>query len=266
MVFGDDAMMSIVIPSHNDLYLHKTIGSLLENARGEIEVVVVLDGYEPASPIIGDPRVRVIRHGRNQGMREAINTGVAASRGEYIMRVDEHCMFGRGYDRLILEEIEDDWVVNLRRFFLDPVKWKVIGNKYIDYEKLFIISKPSGRTKFSALEWWSRSRERRNILLDEDMAMQGSVWCMSRKWWESVIVRLDSEGYGTLYQDTTEMLFKTWAAGGKLMLNKKTWYAHKERTFNRTHNYPGELADASFRFALEKHGEEYERVRAKWMI
>jgi len=62
------------------------------------------------------------------------------------------------------------------------------------------------------------------------------------------------------------MAFKTWRAGGKLMVNKRTWFAHKHRDFNRTHNYPGELADASFRHALAVWGEDYERVRAKWGI
>ena len=62
------------------------------------------------------------------------------------------------------------------------------------------------------------------------------------------------------------MLFKTWNAGGKLMLNKKTWYAHKHRDFNRTHNYPGELSEVVFRFALSKHMEDYLKVRAKWGI
>jgi hypothetical protein len=32
------------------------------------------------------------------------------------------------------------------------------------------------------------------------------------------------------------MVFKTWKAGGKLMLNKNTWHAHKHRSFARTHN------------------------------
>jgi len=259
-------MMSVVIPSHNDLYLHKTVASLLDNAQDEIEIVVVLDGYTPSTPITKDPRVRIIKRWSNGGMREAINDGVAASEGEYIMRLDEHCMVGPGFDRSLLEHIEDNWIVTPRRFFLDPVRWEVMGDKHIDYEKLLIIEKPGGRRKFSAVEWKARTKERAEVLLDETMALQGSAWCMSRKWWDTVIVRLNSEGYGTLYQDTTEMLFKTWAAGGKLMLNKKTWYAHKHRDFNRTHDYPGELANASFQFALEKHGEEYERVRAKWMI
>jgi glycosyltransferase involved in cell wall biosynthesis len=261
------SLLSVVIPSHNDLYLHKTIASLLDNSEGELEVIVVLDGYDPFREITTDSRVKIVRHAINKGMREAINTGVCVSKGKYLMRVDEHCMFAQGYDRRLTEEIEDNWIVTPRRYFLDPVKWEVMHDKgYIDYEKLLIIEKPGGRRKFSAVAWKARTRDHADILLDETMAFQGSVWVMSRKWWDDVIVRLDSEGYGTLYQDTTEMLFKTWKAGGKLMLNKKTWYAHKHRDFNRTHNYPGELSDASFRFALEKHKHDYEGVRGKWGI
>lgn len=259
-------ILSIVIPSHNDLYLHKTIDSLLDNSEGEIEIVVVLDGYDPFREITTDPRVRIVRHAINKGMREAINTGVKASRGEYLMRVDEHCLFGPGYDRILLDGIADNEIVIGRRFFLDPVKWEVMDKPPIDYEKLLIIEKPGGRRKFSAVAWKARTRERAHIERDETMAFQGSVWTMSRKWWESVIVRLDSEGYGTHYQDTTEMLFKTWAAGGKLMLNKKTWYAHKHRDFNRTHNYPGELADACFRYALKTWEKDYEKAREKWCL
>lgn len=96
-----EVMLSVVIPSHNDLYLHKTVASLFDNAIGEIEIVVVLDGYEPKMPI--DSRARVIRHGRNRGMREAINTGVAASKGEYIMRLDEHCMVAPGFDIILVD-------------------------------------------------------------------------------------------------------------------------------------------------------------------
>jgi glycosyltransferase involved in cell wall biosynthesis len=259
-------MLSIIIPSHNDLYLHKTIASLLDNAQGEIEIVVVLDGYDPFREITTDPRVRIVRHAINRGMREAINTGVAKSTGEYLMRVDEHCMFSTGYDRILLDGIQDDWIVTPRRFFLDPVKWEVMPKRHIDYEKLLIVEKPGGRRKFSAVEWKGRARERADIMVDETMAMQGSVWIMSRKWWESVIVRLNSNGYGTHYQDTTEMLFKTWKAGGKLMVNKNTWFAHKHREFNRTHNYPGDLADASFRYALDLWEADYKEVKERWGI
>jgi len=263
-------ILSVVIPSHNDRYLHKTISSLLHNshlASEDLEIIVVLDGYSPDIPITDDPRVRVVMHTENKGMREAINTGVLTANGKCIMRVDEHCMFGPGYDKILTETIQPNWIVTPRRYFLDPVEWQICKNgKYIDYEKLLIIEKPGGRRKFSAVEWWSRGRERKEYLIDETMAMQGSCWVMPKKWWETVIHRLDSDGYGTLYQDTTEMLFKTWKAGGKLMLNKNTWFAHKHRDFNRTHDYPGELADASFKYALSVWEKDYERIAEQWGV
>jgi glycosyltransferase involved in cell wall biosynthesis len=257
--------LSIIIPSFKDPCLHKTIESIIENAEGSFEIIPVCDGYIPKEPITADFRVRPIYLVENVGMREAINTGVKYSCGKYIMRTDEHCCFGKGFDSLILNTIQDDWIVTPRRFFLDPHKWEVMQLPAIDYEKLMIIKKPDGRTKFSAVAWKARTRDRRHVLIDENMAMQGSMWVMSRRWWDDVIGELDL-AYGTHYQDSTEMLFKTWKAGGKLMLNKLTWYAHKHRSFNRTHNYPGHLADKTFKYALERHRQEYEEVRKKWGV
>jgi glycosyltransferase involved in cell wall biosynthesis len=239
---------------------------LLENSTGEIEILPVLDGYDPFREITTDPRVKIVRHAINRGMREAINTGVAVARGEYIMRVDEHCMFGPGYDRILTDNIEDNWIVTPRRYFLNPETWEVMqGKGCIDYEKMLIVEK-NGYRKFAGVEWRGRARDRVSIMIDETMCMQGSCWVMPRSWWDKVIVRLDSEGYGTLYQDTTEMLFKTWKAGGRLMVNKLTWFAHKERTFNRTHDYPGHLSKASFEYALSVWEKEYGGIKKAWNI
>lgn len=224
-------MLSIIIPSYKDQLLFKTIGSLLENAEGEIEIIAVLDGYWPETPLI-DSRVKYVHLGKNRGMRGAINAGVAVARGEYLMRTDEHCLFCKGYDRIVLETIEDNWIVTMRRYFLDPVKWQVMDLPYVDYEKLVI----QENKKFSGQVWNSRSRARRKIMIDETMAMQGSCWFMKKSWWDKVIVELDSKNYGPLYQDSHEMIFKTWQAGGKMMLNKNAWFAHKHRSFARTHN------------------------------
>jgi len=83
---------------------------------------------------------------------------------------------------------------------------------------------------------------------------------MPKSWWEKTVVELDSTGYGTHYQDSIEMIFKTWQAGGKLMLNKNTWHAHKHRAFNRTHNYPNKLSRASWDYALKTWKHYYEEV------
>lgn len=90
---------------------------------------------------------------------------------------------------------------------------------------------------------------------------------MKRTWWDEVIVELQSEGYGTHYQDSHEMQFKTWKAGGKLVVNKKTWHAHKHRKFPRTHGYGGQAARDGFAYALSVWREFYEKeVLPKWKI
>lgn len=254
-------MLSCIIPSHNDIYLHKTIDSLLNNAGGDIEVIPVLDGYEPKTPFREDPRIIVAKHDHNRGMREAINTGVSVARGEYIMRTDEHCVFGERFDLIILDTIQDNWIVVPRRYFLDPVKWEVMDLPSVDYEKLKIVNYGRGK-KFSGVRW-----EKDGFDIDETMAMQGSCWFMKKSWWENVIVRLESEGYDTHYQDSHEMVFKTWKAGGHLVVNKLTWYAHKHRSFPRTHGYGGEKADKCFAYALSVWEDYYQNeIVPKWKI
>ena len=91
-------MLSVIIPSYKDPLLQKTIDSLLGNSElgKELEVIAVLDGYWPNPQLTDDPRLKILHLGKNRGMRGAINAGVAISRGEYIMRTDEHCVFGKG--------------------------------------------------------------------------------------------------------------------------------------------------------------------------
>ena len=239
--------LSIIIPSYKDPVLQKTIDSLLENSvlGAELEIIVVLDGYWQA--LKDDSRVRVLHLGKNRGMRGAINAGVDISRGEYFMRVDEHQVFGEGYDKILTETCEDNWIVTPRRYFLDTVKWEVMDIPYVDYAKLKIVNYDRGQ-KFSGVTW--NRPDRKDIVIDETMAMQGSCWIMKRSWWDKVIGELQSEGYGTHYQDSHEMVFKTWKAGGKLMVNKNTWHAHKHRSFPRTHGYGGKLADDCFKYSL----------------
>ncbi len=65
-------MLSIIVPSRNEKYLNKTIDDLLLKAEGDIEIIVVLDGYWP-DPIIGDARVHYIHRGSPLGMRAGIS-------------------------------------------------------------------------------------------------------------------------------------------------------------------------------------------------
>ena len=52
-------LLSIVIPSYKDPLLHKTVDSLLENAVGDIEIIVTLDGYWPDVPLKNNDRLKI---------------------------------------------------------------------------------------------------------------------------------------------------------------------------------------------------------------
>ncbi len=98
-------VLSVIIPDYKDPLLFSTIKSLLENSQlGEgLEIIAVFDGVWNVAPLIIDDRVRYVHLGKNRGMRGAINAGVAISRGEFIMRVDEHIMVGPGYDKVLVD-------------------------------------------------------------------------------------------------------------------------------------------------------------------
>lgn len=260
--------LSVVIPSYKDPLLKKTIEDLLEHSElgDELEIIAVLDGYWP-SETVSDKRVRYVHLGKNRGMRDAINAGVQVSRGEFIMRTDEHCMFDQGFDRKMVEACQSNWIMTGVRYFLDPVKWERMDLKPYVYERLAI----ADNRKFEGRRWVEREKERADVMVDETMAMQGSCWVMPRKWWDEVIVELDSKNYGPLIQDSHEMVFKTWKAGGKLLVNKNTWFAHKHVSFTRTHQNgtPENPAknEEGYAYALKTWKEYYlTEIAPKWSL
>lgn len=218
--------LSVIIPSRVETYLQKTIDDLLIKAHEPIEVVVVLDGYWPKEYNWDDPRIVVVHQGtadHNPGMRSAINRGMAAARGEYVMKVDEHCMFDEGFDVKLKADCEDNWVVIPRRYRLDAENWRIIedGRPPIDY---MYLSTNSGALK--GWKWDERQQERQDILIDDTMSFQGSCYFMKKSYWEGTIGPLDDTNYGPFSQEAQEIGNKTWLSGGRLVVNKKTWYAH----------------------------------------
>lgn len=261
--------LSCIIPAYKDPYVIPTIKSLLDNSElgDQLEVICVLDGFWPDFNLLDDPRVIYAHLGANRGMRGAINAGVRLARGEFILRSDQHCMFGKGYDRILTAYCKENWIMTATRYFLDPEKWEVMDIEPVNYEKLVI----QGGKKFAGVRWRERDKRNEHKKIDQTMAMQGSMWVMSKEWWEKVIVELQTEGYGQMYQDSHEMIFKTWKAGGKMVLNKKTWFAHKHRSFVKgrhegTKENPS-LRGESGKYALKVWRDYYENeIRPLWGI
>lgn len=200
-------------------------------------------------------------------MRNAINSGVRIARGKYIMRTDEHCVFAPGFDTVLTSKIKDNWIVTPRRYYLDPIKWEVMDLKPVDYEKLKVREFDNGHIKFEGVVWGERARKRRHKMIDETMAMQGSCWIMKRKWWDRAIGELQTEGYGPHYQDSHEMVFKTWKAGGKLVVNKNTWFAHKHVSFPRAHKYGSQDKDPNIDYCYNMWKDYYfSEIKPKWNL
>lgn len=260
-------MLSVIIPSYKDPLLFKTIDSLLENSEGDIEIIPVLDGYWPNQSFKSDDRIKVVHLGKNRGMRRAINAGIAVSKGEFIMRTDEHCSFGKGFDVILTSTCKPNWIVTPRRYFLDVTKWEKMDIPPVDFMKLKIQNVSASVRKFTGVEAPGNDSQP----IQESMAMQGSCWMMPKSWWDETIGELQNEGYGPHYQDSHEMVFKTWQKGGKLMVNKNTWHAHKHRDFPRTHNNGTKENpsnnEACWAYSL-KIWEKYflEEIAPKWNI
>ncbi len=265
--------LSIILPSFKDPYLFKTIAGLLSNSAlgDQLEIIAVLDGYwPPGDIIINDPRVKYIHLGRNRGMRGAINAGLDIAQGEFIGRMDEHCMVAKGMDKILTDSCKENEIMTPRRYYLDPEKWEVMKDKgYIDYEDLTIQRVTETVRKFAGKPNRDKLKARKDIMVDETQAMQGSFWIANRKFFKKVVGQLQTQGYGPLIQDSVEVCMKYWKAGGRLMVNKNTWFAHKHRSFSRTHSNGTKEnpanCDDGYTYALEQWEDYYTKeLLPKW--
>lgn len=227
-------LVSIVLPSRNEPYLMATIKDLLEKATGEIEIFAILDGYwADGIEEVVDPRVNYIHFANARGMRNGINSGVAVSRGEFLMKLDAHCMVGKGYDEILKKDCMDDWVVVPRRYPLIPETWSIekrTDKKYpLDYQYL--------SKDLHGEVWKARDLLRKEITIDETMSSQGSCWFMKRTRFEFLEL-MDEATYGIFWSEFQEIGLKNWLSGGKCMVNKNTWYAHWHKTESRGYSLP----------------------------
>jgi glycosyltransferase involved in cell wall biosynthesis len=230
-------MLSVIIPSRVDTYLQRTIDDLLEKAQGEIEIIVVLDGYWPEPALKNDPRVIVLHQGifhDSLGMRPAINAGVAISRGKYIMKCDEHTMWDAGFDIKLAADCGDEDIIIPRRGRLDADKWEEIvdGRPPIDYMLVdYPYQRPLDKTcGLHGAEWRQRYHDRKDILVDETPTMQGSAYFMKKSYWNKLLPDgMDSNTYGPFTQEAQELSMAAWLSGGRVMVNKKVKYLHMHK-------------------------------------
>jgi hypothetical protein len=153
-------------------------------------------------------------------------------------------MFAPAFDKVLVENMQDNWIVIPRRYSLDPEKWEIQqnGKSPRDYHYLcFPNPKKDHDFGIHGVEWPERSRERRDrpeYDIDDTPSFQGSCWCMKRTWFTDFLKGMNEHGYGQFSQEPQEIGMKTWLGGGEVKVNKKTWYAHlhKGSTFGRMYS------------------------------
>lgn len=239
--------VSVIIPSYNCPYVAITVDRLFERAAGDVEVVVVLDNYIPNPPIRQRPNLIIIHNKEHLGMRASINMGVRYATSNHIMKCDDHCVFGIGYDEILVRDSEPHQIAIPQRYSLDIDTWdrrkRPTAYEYAAYPYRYLDSQRYGiglyATKWlgekgdnpinnGVSEFYRREIEREHILIDEIMIFHGSCWFMPKVHF-TAIGGLEEKLFTTLYQEPQELAFKTWLTGGRVVVNKNTWYAHMHK-------------------------------------
>ena len=250
-------MLSVIIPSKTELFLDNTIKDVLKKATGEIEVLPVLDGYEP-SELIEDEKVRYIRlpKSKHTQKRHGINKAVSVCKGNYVMSLDAHCLMDVGFDEKLAKDHKPNWVQIPRRNRLDAENWclqeQCDSRPPIDYE--YIMFNPLIKDRsIHGFKWNKRTLDRWDIPIDDTMEFQGSCWFMTKDWYEKMGF-MQVEGYTGWGQEAEELSLTTWKNGGEVKTNKNTWYAHlhKGRKYGRMYWMSREECRRSYRYAFNK--------------
>ena len=229
--------VSVIIPARNEQFLMPTIEDLVRNARSEIEVIAVLEGYWP-DEMVDDPHVHYIHNGTPRGMRGAINQGAALAKGKYLMKCDAHCAFSEGFDEALMADCEEDWIAVPRRWSLNPEEWRPREKSPVDYLYLCFPDNPNDRggPTLHGRVWGQKNNDPalRDVMVDDLMSAQGSCYFMHRDYFHRLEL-LDEESYGSFSNEFQEVGLKCWLSGGRVVRNKNCWYAHlhKGRKYGR---------------------------------
>lgn len=209
--------LSVIIPSRNERLLDRTILELQKKLKGNYEIIVTLDGSW-AEPING---VKYIYNKESKGMRTAINQAVSQARGKYIMKLDAHCMIDEGMDEKLKAVHQDNWVQVPRRKRFDHNKWELTDTGQPDIDYMFVGRGFRGHKDNDK----NRDPELKKKLIDDIEVFQGSCYFMNRNFFHELKL-LDDVNFGKMGSEALEIALKCRHAGGRVVVNKTTWYAH----------------------------------------
>lgn len=208
--------LSVLIPAKNEPYLERTVADIEAKRRADTEVLWM-----------EDPGI---------GQRATTTLLAEKAKGEYVMKVDAHCMFADGFDEIMLADIDDKTILAPRMLALHAENWR--PRLEVPPSSQYVFD-----TNFTML--YDRSRESIEPVV-ETMCLQGSAWMVSKKHyfdWGLGDPSMPSWG-----GQAVELGIKAFLNGGLCKTTNKTWYAHLFRQSDADFPYdrgenPGQQAN-----------------------
>lgn len=270
--------LAIIIPSRCEMFTERTVQDIFEHKEANTEVIVVLDGEWADPPITQRPDLQVIYVPESVGQRAATNMGVRLTKAKWVMKADAHCSFAQGFDRVLLDKMEEDWTVVPIMRNLWAFDWKCYHCGWKTYQsptpdkcgqcgkndklrrKIVWIAKDRPQSTsyrfdtephFQYFGEYSHRSEYAKMLAEtgmtETMSLQGSCWMLSReRYWD---LNVCDETLGSWGSQGIEVACKSWLSGGRVLVNHGTYYGHMFRT------------NGSFSFPYPISGRQTERAK-----
>lgn len=254
--------LSILIPSRNEMFLARTVQDLLENIEGNTEILIGLDGLWATPPIIDHPRVTIIHVSESIGQRAMTNQLCRLSKAKYIMKVDAHCAFDKGFDVKLMNSMKDDFTMVPVMRNLHAFNW-VCPQGHTRYQGPSGVCTECGQPTTRDVLWIAKTNPQSTSYcfdpephfqyfndfkrrpeakgnLTESMSLQGSCFLLTReKYWD---LNICDENFGSWGSQGIEVAVKTWLSGGRVVVNHLTWYAHMFRTQGGDFGFPYPLS------------------------
>lgn len=269
--------LSVILPARNEMFLSRTIQDIIENKEAETEIIAVLDGEWANPEIPQHPNVNVIYVPESIGQRAATNLGVKLSKAQYIMKADSHCSFDKGFDRKMIEFMEEHGDITsvpiMRNLWAFDWKCMKCGKKWYQgptptkcqEDNFRGTGKPCDSTKFKRKMMWvgKKNPQSWTYCFDTEPHFQyfneykrrPGVRQKARETGFSETMSLqgscwmmskekysefakDREELGSWGNEGLEIACKEWLSGGKVLVNHKTWYAHMFRTQGGDFGFP----------------------------
>ena len=284
--------LSILIPSRSEMFLARTIEDILTNIEADTEIIAVLDGAWADPPVPQNDRVNVVYLSEAIGQRATANLACKLSKAKYVMKVDAHCSFDKGFDRKMLEAFKETgdnitMAPTMRNLWVFDWKCMKCGKKWYqgptptscretnykgtgqpcdgkDFKKKMMwVGKSNPQSNsycfdhephFQYFNEYTKRPEYKKDLEEKGLTESMSLQgsCFMCTREKYWELELCDEKLGNWGNQGIEVAVKTWLSGGRVLVNHKTWYAHMFRT-----------QGVDFGFPYPQSGNEVQKTKNK---